>query len=262
MGRVRGWRAVHPEAKWNQRTFRGARERCSSTGIIKCRNVDPERNGRGSGGPSNNPVVEAGPVRIIRIRMNPSAPAPAVGNTWLLYTLLTVLTWGVYGILLHKGQTLMRVPGDTAADPTMLRYKAFLFVGIAYFLVAVLAPLLLLMNKGQAFTGYTSSGAWWSLIAGMAGAIGAFGVLLAFGARGTPVVVMSLVFAGAPLINAVLSTLMHPPLNGWGSVKPQFYLGILLAVAGGYMVARFNPANMAPKKPASASAAVSPSANG
>jgi drug/metabolite transporter (DMT)-like permease len=193
--------------------------------------------------------------------MNPPAPAPAAGNTWLLYTLLTVFSWGIYGILLHKGQTLMRAPGDTSADPTILRFKAFLFVGIAYFLVAVLAPLALLMKQGQAFSGYTSSGAWWSLIAGIAGAIGAFGVLLAFGAKGTPPVVMSLVFAGAPLVNAVLASALHPPTNGWGSVKPQFYLGIVLAVAGGYLVARFNPANMAPKKPVAAVAAA-PSAKG
>ena len=33
------------------------------------------------------------------------------------------------------------------------------------------------------------------------GAIGAFGVLLAFGAKGTPAVVMSIVFAGAPVVS-------------------------------------------------------------
>ncbi|HEU0011151.1 MAG TPA: hypothetical protein VFT34_15140 [Verrucomicrobiae bacterium] len=179
--------------------------------------------------------------------MNDSPPSP--GYAWLAFTLLTVLTWGVYGILLHKGQVLM-------GDPVNGRYKAFLFVGIAYFLTAVLAPLLLLAARGTAFSGYTAAGGWWSLIAGIAGAIGAFGVLLAFGAKGTPPVVMSLVFAGAPLVNALLSTLLHPPANGWGTVKPQFYLGILLAVAGGYCVARYNPAApAAPKKPASPPAA-------
>ena len=77
-------------------------------------------------------------------------------------------------------------------------------------------------------------------------------MLLAFGAKGTPPVVMSLVFAGAPLVNALCSTLLHPPANGWGAVKPQFYLGILLAVAGGYCVARYNPASpAAPRKPVS-----------
>jgi drug/metabolite transporter (DMT)-like permease len=185
--------------------------------------------------------------------MNDSSASP--GNTWLLYTMLTVLSWGIYGILLHKGQTLMRVPGDAAADPAILRYKAFLFVGVAYFLTAVLAPLFLLMSKGQAFAGYTSGGAWWSLIAGIAGAIGAFGVLLAFGAKGTPPVVMSLVFAGAPLINALVGSILHPPKDGWGQVNPLFFAGILLALAGGYMVARYNPANLAPPKKAPTQAA-------
>jgi drug/metabolite transporter (DMT)-like permease len=184
--------------------------------------------------------------------MNDTSTSP--GNAWLLYTLLTDLAWGVYGILLHKGQTLMRVPGDAAADPAILRYKAFLFVGVAYFLTAVLAPLFLLMSKGQAFAGYTGSGAGWSLIAGIAGAIGAFGVLLAFGAKGTPPVVMSLVFAGAPLINALLGSFLHPPRDGWSHVNPLFFAGIVLALAGGYMVARYNPANLAPPKKAPAQA--------
>jgi drug/metabolite transporter (DMT)-like permease len=180
--------------------------------------------------------------------MNDTSAAP--GHTWLIYTMLTVLSWGVYGILLHKGQTLMRVPGDTAADPAILRYKAFLFVGVAYFLTAVLAPLFLLMSKGQAFVDYTSGGAWWSLIAGIAGAVGAFGVLLAFGAKGTPPVVMSLVFAGAPLVNALLGSILHPPKDGWSHVNPLFFAGIVLALAGGYMVARYNPANLVPPKKA------------
>ena len=170
------------------------------------------------------------PVRLTTVRTRMNEPSATPNNTWLIYTMLTVLSWGVYGILLHKGQTLMRAPGDLAADPAVLRYKAFLFVGVAYFLTAVLAPLFLLMSKGQAFSGYTSNGAWWSLIAGIAGAIGAFGVLLAFGAKGTPPVVMSIVFAGAPLINALLGSLLHPPKDGWSHVNPVFFLGILLAV--------------------------------
>src|SRR5919106_3702034 len=121
------------------------------------------------------------------------------GMTWLVFALLTVVSWGVYGVFLHTGQTSM------GGEPSVARYKAFLFVGIAYFLTAVLAPLLLLMTKGAAFSGYSSKGMWWSLIAGIVGAIGAFGVLLAFGAKGTPAVVMSIVFAGAPVVNAVYS---------------------------------------------------------
>ena len=169
------------------------------------------------------------------------------GLTWLAFAMLTVISWGVYGVFLHTGQVAM-------GDPVNGRYKAFLFVGIAYFLTAVLAPLALLMAKGAAFSGYTSRGMWWSLFAGIVGAIGAFGVLLAFGAKGTPAVVMSIVFAGAPVVNAVYSLILHPPAGGWGSIKPQFYLGILLAALGGCLVTFYKPAPAA-AKPASAVAA-------
>jgi drug/metabolite transporter (DMT)-like permease len=168
---------------------------------------------------------------------------------WLIFALMTVACWGVYGVLLHKGQTLMQPASGPKLDPTLLRYKAFLFVGLAYFLTAVLAPLVLLMARGEAFTGYTAQGSWWSLIAGIAGAAGAFGVLLAFGAKGTPAVVMSIVFAGAPVVNALYSMIQHPPAGGWGGVKWQFYLGIALAAAGGCLVSYFKPAP-APAKPA------------
>src|SRR5213592_2092998 len=163
-----------------------------------------------------------------------NANSDSPGFAWLAFALLTVISWGVYGVFLHTGQVAMQ-------DPVNGRYKAFLFVGIAYFLTAVLAPLALLMVKGAAFSGYTGRGMWWSLVAGIVGAVGAFGVLLAFGARGTPAVVMSIVFAGAPVVNAVYSLLLHPPAGGWGSIKPQFYLGIALAALGGCLVTFYKP---------------------
>src|SRR5881296_686424 len=130
-----------------------------------------------------------------------NANSDSPGLAWLAFAFLTVVSWGVYGAFLHTGQVTMQ-------DPVNGRYKAFLFVGIAYFLTAVLAPLLVLLTKGAAFRGYTSGGSWWSLIAGMAGAIGAFGVLLAFGAKGKPPEVMAIVFAGAPVVNALVSLLI------------------------------------------------------
>lgn len=160
--------------------------------------------------------------------------------TWLFFALLTVASWGVYGVFLHTGQIGM-------GDPVNGRYKAFLFVGIAYFLTAVLAPLAVLYFNGASWS-FPAKGMWWSLIAGIVGAIGAFGVLLAFGAKGTPAVVMSIVFAGAPIVNAVYSIIAHPPAGGFGTIKPQFYLGILLAAAGGCLVTFYKP-NPAPAKP-------------
>ena len=162
-------------------------------------------------------------------------------TAWLSWALLTVLCWGTYGVLLHTGQLGM-------GDPANGRMKAFLFVGIAYFLAAVLAPLIILMMNGADWN-YPARGMWWSLIAGIAGAIGALGVLLAFGAKGNPAVVMTIVFSGAPVVNAIVSLLMHPPAGGWGSVKPLFWLGMVFAVAGGALVTKFKPAPPPPKKP-------------
>jgi drug/metabolite transporter (DMT)-like permease len=157
---------------------------------------------------------------------------------WLTFALMTVASWGVYGIFLHSGQVGMK-------DAVNGRFKAFLFVGIAYFLTAVLAPFLTLIVRGADWH-YPKGGMWWSLLAGIAGAIGAFCVLLAFGAKGTPAVVMAIVFAGAPIVNAIVALVQRPPAGGWGSIKPQFFLGIVLAAVGGCLVTLYKP-NPAPK---------------
>jgi len=161
---------------------------------------------------------------------------------WLVFALMTVCSWGLYGIFLHSGQLGM-------ADPVNGRYKAFLFVGIAYFLVAVLAPLGMLVVSGSDWT-FPGRGAALSLVAGTVGAIGAFCVLLAFGAKGTPPAVMSIIFAGAPIVNAVVSMIMHPPAGGVGAVRWQFVTGILLAAVGGCLVTLYKP----PPAPASVKA--------
>jgi hypothetical protein len=162
-----------------------------------------------------------------------SASAQPSGSLWLTYALATVLAWGLYGVLLHLGQLGMQ-------DAAHGRIKAFLFVGIAYLLVAVLAPGALLLKSGAAWT-FPARGLVYSTLAGVAGAVGAFCVLLAFGARGQPAVVMSIVFAGAPVVNALVALLVHPPAGGWSSVRWPFVAGIVLAALGGYLVMRFRP---------------------
>ena len=168
---------------------------------------------------------------------------------WLTYALLTVAAWGVYGIFLKNGQALMR-------DPVMGRYKAFLFVGIAYFLTAVLAPLALLWLKGSTWS-FTAEGSIWSLVAGIVGAIGAFCVLLAFGAKGTPSVVMTIVFAGAPVVNAVVALLLEPPEGGLAAIRWPFYLGMLLAIGGASLVTLYSPAHSPVKSRVAATVAPS-----
>ncbi len=157
------------------------------------------------------------------------------GLAWLAFALMTVLTWGLYGVFLHAGQTSM-------ADPVTGRYKAFLFVGLAYFLTAVLAPLAVLKVSGSSWD-FPAAGMLWSLLAGVLGAVGAFCVLLAFGAKGSPSVVMSIVFAGAPVVNAIAAMLMHPPHGGLSNIRWQFVFGILLAALGGCLVSFYRPQN-------------------
>lgn len=160
--------------------------------------------------------------------------------TWLMFCAITVCGFGMYGVLLHTGQSNM-------GDPVNGRYKAFLWVGVAYFLVAIVAPSLILISKGASFS-VPVKGALWSLAAGAAGAVGAFGILLAFGAGGLPSVVMSIVFAGAPIVNACIALSVHPPAHrpDW-----RFFIGIALAAIGGCLVTLYKPppAKHAPPSP-------------
>ena len=146
---------------------------------------------------------------------------------------------------MHAGADGM---GDEAKDTGNHRFMAFLWVGIAYFLTAVVAPLIILHFKGGnvAFWTYPTQGWKWSLIAGTLGAIGALGVLLAFSKMPdeSPAyvpVIMSIIFAGAPIVNAIVST---AKANNWAYVKPPFLLGICFAALGGVLVTKY-----APKKP-------------
>ena len=163
---------------------------------------------------------------------------------WLVFALMTVVSWGLYGAFLHTGQLGM-------ADPVNGRYKAFLFVGLAYFLTAVLAPLVVLKLQGADWI-FPAKGALWSLLAGIVGATGAFCVLLAFGAKGSPAVVMTIVFAGAPIVNALYTLILHPPAGGWSGIRWQFYVGLLLAALGAGLVTLYKPA------PSPAKAATAP----
>src|SRR4029450_13759050 len=163
--------------------------------------------------------------------MQTSDPQP--GLAWFVFSLMTVISWGVYGVLLHTGQIGM-------SDAVNGRYKAFLFVGVAYFITAVLAPLGVLALNGASWR-FPVSGMWWSLVAGIAGAVGAFCVLLAFGAKGSPAAVMSIVFGGAPVVNAVVALLLHPPVGRWSTFRWQFFLGIALVAIGGGLVTFYRP---------------------
>jgi hypothetical protein len=80
---------------------------------------------------------------------------------WVLFVAGAVLSWGVYGVMLYKGQVLLGNP-----------LKALLCVGVAYFLVGVIVPVAVLSAQGQ-LGGFNSAGLTAATIAGVLGAAGA-----------------------------------------------------------------------------------------
>lgn len=163
---------------------------------------------------------------------------------WITYALLTVASWGVYGVLLHKGRSNMPM-GPEAAHAGL---KAFLFVCAAYALIG-LAALALLKLRGSNWN-FSNGGIAWSLIAGGAGAIGAFTLVLALGAAAqifksaAAAAVMPIVFAGAPIINTIVAMAIHPPERGWKSLPIPFVVGCIMAAGGAFLVAKFAPTNI------------------
>jgi len=164
---------------------------------------------------------------------------------WLIFALMTVLSWGVYGVLLHKARGHMPMGPETPHAGL----KAFLFVCVAYTLIGI-ASAALLKWRGSNWS-FTSGGIKWSLIAGGAGAIGAFTLVLALGAAAqiykgaAAAAVMPIVFAGAPIINTIVAMALHPPEGGLKSLPLPFILGCVLAASGAFLVAKFAPTNTA-----------------
>jgi len=145
---------------------------------------------------------------------------------WVLFVVGAILSWGVYGVLLHKG-------GVELGNPL----KALLCVGVAYFLIGVLVPVATLSAQGGIGT-FSRAGLWDATIAGALGAIGAACIIYAFRFGGLPLYVMPLVFGGAPIVNVFFSMMLHPPKN---PVNPMLYVGLLFASAGAAMVLYFRP---------------------
>lgn len=146
---------------------------------------------------------------------------------WIVFVLGAVLSWGAYGVLLHRGQVLLGNP-----------LKALLCVGVAYFLIGVLVPVATLAAQGN-LSGFSSNGLMMATIAGALGAVGAACIIWAFRTGGLPLYVMPLVFGGAPIVNVLLSMTLHPPKV---APNPMLYLGFVLASLGAGMVLYFRPA--------------------
>jgi hypothetical protein len=148
---------------------------------------------------------------------------------WLTFVAGAVLSWGVYGAMLHQGQTKLGSP-----------LRALLCVGIAYFLIGVIVPVVVLMSQGQLGSkGWNTSGATFATVAGTLGALGAVCIIYSFRSGGSPTYVMPLVFGGAPLVNVLYTMAVHPPKT---APNPLLFVGFLVTAIGAGMVLYFKPA--------------------
>lgn len=165
----------------------------------------------------------------------------------ILFIAGAAFSWGFYVPVVHL-----------AAEKIGSNLRAFLFVGVAYFLVAVLIPgIMISANYDPTLrpeNNWHPLSMMWGTLAGIAGAVGALCVIFAVttGGKGSALFVAPLVFAGAPIINTIATmTIFHPTkqMPDW-----KFFAGLVLAATGAVMVMVFKP------KPASAGHAPAPAA--
>lgn len=145
---------------------------------------------------------------------------------WLLFAVGAMIFWGIYGPILHEGQTKLGSP-----------FRALLCVGGAYFLLGVLVPFITLTASGG-LGEFSGRGVWYAFLGGALGAAGAICIIWSFRNGGVPNYVMPIVFGGAPLINVVMTMAMHPPKD---KPNPLLYAGYVVVAAGAAMVMYFKP---------------------
>ena len=146
---------------------------------------------------------------------------------FLIFALGSAVCWRIYGQSLHTGQVKLGSP-----------MRSLLCVGVAYFLIGVLFPLISLASQGSIKEGFNTSGVTWATIGGVLGAAGALCIIYAFKSGGIPNYVMPLVFGGAPVINVIFSMILHPPAK---APNPLLWLGFAFVAAGAGLVLYFKP---------------------
>lgn len=165
-----------------------------------------------------------------------------MGKTMLLVMIFVAgaaLSWGLYVPTVHTAQVALKSP-----------LRAFLFVGVAYFITAVLIPALFVfvLNwdptvKPGNTPNFDTLACLKGLFGGTLGAAGALCIIfaVAIGGKDAPLYVAPLVFAGAPIINTIATILYFNPAKQ--TPDPRFFLGLVMAAAGAAMVMVFKPAS-------------------
>ncbi len=163
-----------------------------------------------------------------------------MGKTMLLIMIFiagAALSWGLYVPTVHLAQASLKSP-----------LRAFLFVGVAYFITAVVVPALFVfvLNwdptvKAGTTPNFELTACLKGLFGGTLGAAGALCIIFAvtLGGKDATLYVPPLVFAGAPIINTIATILYFNPakkLPDW-----PFFLGLVMAACGAALVMVFKP---------------------
>lgn len=143
-----------------------------------------------------------------------------------LFAIFTAVFWGTYGPILQRGHQYMESG----------RLRPFICVGLAYLLIAIVGPILVMYatgmeREGGLFRGWTPSGILWSTAGGALGALGAFTLIMAlnYGGPRSPIYVMPIVFGCAPVVSTFVSMSLNKTLN---QISPFFAAGLILVAAG------------------------------
>jgi len=188
---------------------------------------------------------------------------------WWGYVILAGLAWGTYVPLIFFGGQMLS-PLNPQGSPVGVggRLASILCVGVAYFVIAVVIPIVLMASRDDATPDWRGVGLVFSGLAGVAGAVGAICVIFASKAAVDQarldgvnpatyrVYIAPLIFCLAPLINTLLSLVWHPDAKtgNWA----VFYLevpgwklgaGILLVAVGTFLVLMSKEEAEAHKKP-------------
>ncbi len=165
---------------------------------------------------------------------------------WLFYVILAGLAWGTYVPIIFYG-------GNELGGKANARLLAILCVGLAYFVIGVLFPLVLFQFFARQFPWpeMRTTGLVFSSLAGVAGAVGAIFVVFATQAARTAapannpeayrILIAPLIFGLAPVINTLVSTVWHPQGDRWfqfylKAPHPLLWVGIFLVGAGAALV--------------------------
>ncbi|MCA9140638.1 MAG: hypothetical protein KDB00_27890 [Planctomycetales bacterium] len=178
----------------------------------------------------------------------------------ILFALGTAIFWGCYGPTIGNAQT-PRIDGKPLLPPDgWTPFKPYVFIGIAYLVIAIIGGLAMMKVKGDSFS-YTAAvpgvegmshfaTAKWGFLAGSLGAFGALCLTTAMmTSRGNALLVMPIVFGGAVSVTAIVTITRlrgHGPLE----INPLLWVGMVLTVCGVVLVAMNTPNAHAPAKPA------------